>query len=89
MIVNPWYTDSVLLRYCRARKFVLEDVITMFKSHMEYRKQYDVDNICQTFTLSKAEEKLIDYYPKGYYGVDKQGRPVYIERLGKLNPSEI
>ena len=44
-IEHPWFNDSFLSRFCRARKFKLDKVIEMFSNYMQYRKDNALDTI--------------------------------------------
>lgn len=43
----------------------------------------------ETILTKEVQEKLFPYNAKGYMGVDKIGRPVYIDRTGQMQPSKV
>jgi len=78
------HDDATLLRFCRARKFDYAAVKAMFIAAEEWRKTFGVDEIVANFEFPEKAE-VDKYYPQYYHKIDKDGRPVYIERLDKLN----
>ncbi|XP_039046836.1 phosphatidylinositol/phosphatidylcholine transfer protein SFH11-like [Hibiscus syriacus] len=78
---NDYHT---LLRFLRMRDFDLQKAKEMFLNYLQWRKDYGVDTIHEDFKFDELAE-VKKCYPHGFHGVDRIGRPIYIERVGMVD----
>lgn len=82
------HDDHLLLRFLRARKFDLQKALEMIIKCENWRKEKKVDEIFASFEFSELKE-VNEIYPRFYHKIDKHGRPIYVEMLGKLNLDQL
>lgn len=80
-----------LVRFVRARQGVLHDAEAMVLEMRRWRAEKKTDTVldaplgtCPGVSQPTKESVIRACVPNGVHGYDKQGRPIYFERLGKL-----
>lgn len=75
-------SDPVILRFLRAREFNVEKGREMLSRSLVWRKKHGVDKI-----LSEYQEPPVvkEHFPGAWHGHDREGRPVFLLRLGQMD----
>jgi len=88
MLEQEGYTKRLdtltLLRFLRARKFDVNLAKKMFVDTEKWRQETNLDDTVPTWEYPE-KEAVFKYYPQYYHKTDKDGRPVYIEKLGGID----
>ncbi|KAL2086946.1 hypothetical protein ACEWY4_018005 [Coilia grayii] len=74
--------DEHILRFLRARDFNMDKAREILCQSLTWRKQHQVDYLLETWSCPQV---LHDYYTGGWHHHDKDGRPLYILRLGQMD----
>ncbi|GAB6020388.1 hypothetical protein CHUAL_003093 [Chamberlinius hualienensis] len=75
-------SDSTMLRFLRAREFNVEKAREMLCQSLVWRKKYQVDRLLNTYEIPQVGK---DYFPGGWHHYDKDGRPLYILKVGQMD----
>uniref|UniRef100_A0A182NBD2 Protein real-time n=1 Tax=Anopheles dirus TaxID=7168 RepID=A0A182NBD2_9DIPT len=79
---HPEPDYQTLLRFLRARDFSIDKATTMLQESLQWRKEHRIDDILSEYKTPAVVEK---YFPGGWHHHDKDGRPLYILRLGTMD----
>ncbi|XP_066998063.2 SEC14-like protein 1 [Anabrus simplex] len=75
-------SDSTLLRFLRARDFNVEKARELLSQSLLWRKKHQVDRILSEY---QTPQVVKDYFPGGWHHSDRDGRPLYLLRLGQMD----
>eukprot|EP00929_Paragymnodinium_shiwhaense_P101489 TRINITY_DN64630_c0_g1_i1.p1 TRINITY_DN64630_c0_g1~~TRINITY_DN64630_c0_g1_i1.p1 ORF type:complete len:649 (+),score=182.56 TRINITY_DN64630_c0_g1_i1:69-2015(+) len=76
--------DLHLLRFLRARQFDIEKATELFAAFLHFRVEHQLD-AGWTPHSPRYMEARHQHYPCAWHGVDVYGRPIHIEKLGRVD----
>ncbi|XP_053994311.1 protein real-time [Hylaeus anthracinus] len=74
--------DTTLLRFLRATEFSVEKAKEMLTQSLHWRKKYQIDKLLEEYNTPHVVK---NYFPGGWHHFDRDGRPLYILRMGQMD----
>ncbi|KXX75428.1 SEC14 cytosolic factor [Madurella mycetomatis] len=85
---EPSHDDQTLLRFLRARKWVVQDAYKQFKDTEEWRKANQLEVLYDTIDVD-AYEKTRSLYPQWTGRRDRRGIPLYLFQIRHLDSKTV
>jgi hypothetical protein len=85
----------LLLRFLRARRMDVAKAAAMWEAMVRWREGEGMAEVLAAGARggsclgAEEMEAARAYHPRGYHGVDKGGRPIYMELLGRAEPQRL
>jgi hypothetical protein len=76
-------TDYTLYRFLKVNNFDVAAAQSQFLSYMQWREEQQLSDILSS--LPARIDTIRALVPHAYHGEDRDGRPVYIEKTGKIS----
>ncbi|EJP63487.1 CRAL/TRIO domain-containing protein [Beauveria bassiana ARSEF 2860] len=80
----PSHNDQTLLRFLRARRWIVEDAYTQFKETEDWRAANELNILYETIDLDAYEESR-RLYPQWTGRRDRRGIPLYVYEIRTLD----
>jgi hypothetical protein len=90
MVLDPFVLldNDFLIRFLRARKLNIKKATRMLLDYYHWKAKMNLDYLYSNYVF-KEKYKLQLLFPHCFHKVTKDGKPIYIEIMGKLNPDEL
>lgn len=82
------HDDGTLVRYLRARKFVVQDAFEQFRDTEVWRKDNNLEALYEKIEIQDYQQAR-SVYPQWTGRRDKRGIPVYLFEVGKLDSKKM
>uniref|UniRef100_A0A1A9V7F8 CRAL-TRIO domain-containing protein n=1 Tax=Glossina austeni TaxID=7395 RepID=A0A1A9V7F8_GLOAU len=73
---------QTILRFLRARDWHVSQALSVLKDSLKWRKENSIDDLLDDY---KTPAVVTEHFPGGWHHYDKDGRPIYILRLGHMD----
>ncbi|XP_044249388.1 protein real-time isoform X3 [Drosophila takahashii] len=73
---------QTILRFLAARDWHVSQAFAMLRDSLRWRREHRIDLLLSEYSKPAV---VVEHFPGGWHHIDKDGRPIYILRLGHMD----